>query len=329
MENPNWALDDITASGLLEFDSYVPHKDLNQLLTPPESYDSFGDDDPSDYNSVSVSTSFFPGAQVSGPAPDLILVSSDNVHFYVNSPVLLCASENGFNFMLPATTPEGRDYFGRGPILAIPELASVLSIILHTIYDIPCPQCSPSFDTLVEVVSIMKTYGISPKHAITPSTSVHGFLLGHAATRPLELFALASHNDLYELAVSASSFLLSMTLSTLSDEMAEQIGPVYLKRLFFMHLGRAEVLRKILLPPPYPHTSTPTCSYQQQKYLTSAWTLASAYLAWDARADLSTSAIESALSPLADRLSCELCRAGFNERIKELTLRWSTIKRSI
>lgn len=192
-----------------------------------------------------------------------------------------------------------------------------------------CTQYSPSFDTLVEGVSALNTYGISPKFLITPSTSLYGILLTHAPNHALELFALASQNDIYDLAVSASSFLLSMSLSTLSDEMAQRIGPIYLKRLFFMHLGRAEVLRNILLPPPYPHAPTPSCNSQQQKHLTSAWTLASAYLAWDARADLSTSAMEAALSPLADHLPCDLCRAALSERINALTLRWSTIKMTI
>jgi len=241
----------------------------------------------------------------------------------------LCASENGFNSLLPVTPLKFHDYLGLGPILAVPELSSVLNVVLHTIYHTSCVQYSPSFDTLVRAVSTLKIYGISPKNVITPSTPLHGILLTHAAGHALELFALASQYDLYDLAVSASSFLLSMSLSTLSDEMAEQIGPIYLKRLFFMHLGRADALRKILLPPPYPHASTPTCTYQQQKYLTSTWTLASAHLAWDARADLSTSTIESALSPLAERLSCEPCRVVLNERIKELTLRWSMIKRTI
>jgi hypothetical protein len=42
--------------------------------------------------------------------------------------------------------------------------------------------------------------------------------------------------------------------------------------------------------------------------------------------DLSISAIESALAPLGDHLSCGLCQAALSERIKVLTTRWSRIK---
>jgi hypothetical protein len=230
-------------------------------------------------------------------------------------------------------------------VLTVPERSHVLNIVLHAIYDLSCTQYSPSFDTLVEAVSALKTYGVALKNVITPSSPLYDVLLTHAIARPLDLYALASQNDLYDLAVATSSYLLSFSLSMISDEMAERIGPIYLKRLFFMHLGRAEVLRSILLPPPHPHTPTSVCAYSQQKNLTRAWTLASAYLAWDAQAgafedaiwivltiqhkiqsDLSTSAIESALTPLGDHLSCELCRTALSERIEVLTTRWSTTK---
>jgi len=244
------------------FDFCMDHENSNQLLTPPESQQG---DEHGDQDNVSVSTTFFPGAHVFGSASDLILVPSDSVYFYVHSHVLLSASGNGFNSMLPILAPENRDYFGPGAILAVPEGSHVLNIVLHAIYDLSCTQYSPSFDTLVEAVSTLTTYGIAPKNVITPSTPLYDILLTHATIRPLDLYALASQNDLYDLAVATSSYLLSFSLSAISDEIAERIGPLYLKRLFFLHLGRAEVLRNILLPPPYPHPPTSVCGYSQQK----------------------------------------------------------------
>jgi hypothetical protein len=186
--------------------------------------------------------------------------------------------------MLPVRAHQDRDYFGPGPILTLPESSPVVNIMLHVIYDVSCAQYSPSFDMLVEAVSTLITYGVTPQKVITPTTQLYDILLTHAASRPLDLFALASQYDLEDLAIASSVYLLSFPLFTISDEMAVRIGPIYLKRLFFMHLGRAEVLRSILLPPPYPHTPTPACGYRQQTNLTRAWTLASAHLAWDARA---------------------------------------------
>jgi hypothetical protein len=246
--------------------------------------------------------------------------------------------------MLPVTSLEDRRFLE--PVLALPtEHSSVLNIVLHAIYNISCRHYSPSFDTLVDAVGALKTYGVNPKNFITTSTPLYDVLLTHAISRPLDLFALASLHNLDDLAVATSSHLVSFSLCTINDSMAERIGPIYLKRLFFMHLGRAEALRNILLPPPYPHTPTAACDHNQQKHLTRAWTLSSAYLAWDGRAgasefvqwlhrtieqtfssDLSVRAIRSALMPLGDHLSCELCRAGLNERIESLVKCWSMIK---
>jgi len=153
--------------------------------------------------------------------------------------------------------------------------------------------------------------------------------LSHAPLRPLELYALAASHDLYDLAVSTSPHLLSFSLASLSDEKVEQMGAVYLKRLFFLHFGRADALKRILLPPPHPHPPTAWCDFAEQKKLTRAWALASAYLAWDARPDLSTSSMESALRPLEEHLSCDLCRTALKDRIKNLVVQWSVVKRTI
>jgi hypothetical protein len=153
--------------------------------------------------------------------------------------------------------------------------------------------------------------------------------MSYAPLYPLDLYALAATYDLYDLAVPTSSHLLSLSLASLTDEMAQRIGPVYVKRLFFLHFGRAEALKRLLLPPPHPHAPTPFCDFTDQKKLTRAWALASAYLAWDARPDLSTSIMESALSPLGEHLACDLCQDALKDRIKNLIVSWSVVKRTI
>ena len=42
--------------------------------------------------------------------------------------------------------------------------------------------------------------------------------------------------------------------------------------------------------------------------------------------DLSTTAIELALRPLGDHLSCETCRTTLYERVKQLMVQWSLVK---
>jgi hypothetical protein len=209
------------------------------------------------------------------------MLSTDSVFFYVHSHIIAAASETNFASSLPPTTSKGKDHLV--PVIAIPESSTVLNIILHCIYDISCAHYSPSLDALVTAVKALNTYGVSPKSRILPSTSLFTLLLSHAPLNPLEVYMLAASYDMYDLAMSASSHLLSFSLATLTDEMAGRIGAVYLKRLFFLHFGRVDALKRLLLPSPHPHAPTTWCDFTEQKKLTRAWALASAYLAWDAR----------------------------------------------
>lgn len=231
-----------------------------------------------------ISASFHPGARLFQSEPDLILVPRDCVYYYVHRGILLGASDNDFNSSISVAAVDDGDYVVSPVFVPVPESSSVLNVVLCAIYGISSAQYCPTLDTLSQALSSLKTYGVSLSVVIASNTPLYNVLLEMAPDHPLDIFALASQYDLYSLAASSSSYLLSLSLSTLSDEMAERIGPIYLKRLFFMHLGRAEVLRSILLPPPYPHIPTSTCDYKQQKNLTRAWTLASAHLIWDARA---------------------------------------------
>ncbi|KIJ69995.1 hypothetical protein HYDPIDRAFT_23147 [Hydnomerulius pinastri MD-312] len=299
-----------------------------QVPTPPESFtNSPADSPPGEHTLVSVSTTFFPGAQNHSFPPDLVLLSSDSVFFYVHTHVLLAASDNGFNSLLPPSSQTKQGPMG--PVVLIPESSTLLNIVLHTVYDMSCSQYSPSFESLAAALSTMINYGISLKTYVARSTPLHTLLLSHAPLYPLELYTLAATHDLYDLAVPTSSHLLSFSLASLTDEMAERIGPRYLKRLFFLHFGRADALKRLLLPPPHPHPPTPTCDFTEQKKLTRAWALASAYLAWDARPDLSTSTMESALAPLGEHLSCDSCRLALQDRLKTLIVQWSVVKRTI
>ena len=229
---------------------------------------------------VSMSTTFFPGSQHLATPPDTVLLTTDNVFFYVHSQSLLAASENRFReLLLPSEQPSDT----RDSVISVPENSTVLNIVLHTVYDISCIHYSPSFAAIITAVNCLPVYGMAPNKHIALSTPLFALLLSHASLYPLEVYALAASHDLYDLAVSTSSHLLSFPLASLTDEMVQLIGPIYLKRLFFLHLGRSDALKRVLLPPPHSHPPTAFCDLTEQKRLTRAWALASAYLAWDAR----------------------------------------------
>ncbi|KII91064.1 hypothetical protein PLICRDRAFT_39669 [Plicaturopsis crispa FD-325 SS-3] len=298
-----------------------------QAPTPPSSPGSTEGQSEED-SVISVSSTFYPGASHYPMPPDLILVSSDSVFFYAHLHVVGFASENGFNSMLPpaSTTHDGEQ---PGPVLRVSESATVLNIVLHAVYDISCAHYTPSFHDLSSATISLNAYGISLKTRIAPTTSLYELILSHASQYPLEVYALASQHDLYDLALEASPHLLSFSLPSLTDAIVQRIHPVYLKRLFFLHLGRADALKRLLLPPPRPHTPTAQCDLAEQKMLTRAWSLAAAYLAWDSRPNLSNEMIESTLVPLGQHLACSLCRRSLEERIQSLVVQWSAVKKTI
>ncbi|PAV21399.1 hypothetical protein PNOK_0402600 [Pyrrhoderma noxium] len=297
------------------------------VLTPPDSNAS----SPIENNKVegnaciSVSTTFFPSANIDTLPTDIIILASDSVFFYVSSERLLSASSNNFNGRLPVKG----DTIDAEPIISLPESSAVLNIVLHTAYNMSCLHYAPSLADLEAAVSSMKLYGLHPQKFIVPNTPLFLTLLTYAPISPLDLYALSASNDLHDLAVTTSSHLLSFQLPTLTDALAEKIGPIYLKKLFFLHLGRTDALKRLILTPPHPHAPTPHCDFTEQKKITRAWALASAYLTWDARPDLSVSSLESALNPLADHLTCDECRKTLRDRIRDVVIQWAQVKPTI
>lgn len=255
---------------------------------------------------VSVSTSFHPGAHA--VEPDMVFTSSDMVLFYVHSRVLESVSPNAFRRVIEAHHHQDKNEdakLGSGPnnlkmeeIIPIPDTSVVLNVILHMLYGTSAAQNSPSFEELTTAVYRMPFYDINPRDYITPRTPLYQLLLTHAPLFPLEVYALAAHYDLEDLAVATSSHLLSYPLANLSDEMAQRMGAVYLKRLLTLHLDRFNALRHILLAPPHPHPATKECSFSDQRKLTRAWALVAAYLAWDARPGTSWPSLTNPISIL-------------------------------
>ncbi|KAI0367032.1 hypothetical protein BV20DRAFT_612664 [Pilatotrama ljubarskyi] len=314
------------------------HNAPSQVVTPPasdgssvfEGEEPFPDHDVQESTVVSVSTTFHPLANLIPIPSDLTLISSDDIYFYVHTTQVLSASTNRFNNIVsPDRAISDKAGNGLGLVARVSETAVVLNIILHCVYGISFTRYKPALDTLITVVDAMPSYGLSPKTFVAPSTLLYASILGQAPLRPVLVYALAARHDLYELAKPVSSYLLSLRINSISDEVMRQIGPVYLKRLSLLQVERERMLKQLLFPPPHPHAATQQCDFEEQKKLARAWALATAYLAWDARPDLPPSAIQSTLSSLADYIPCHLCKKGLADRIRHLLIQWSFVKRTI
>ncbi|KZV92916.1 hypothetical protein EXIGLDRAFT_717773 [Exidia glandulosa HHB12029] len=206
---------------------------------------------------------------------------------------------------------------------------------------------APDWDTLKEVVEAMHRYAIpSP----SPTDPLFALLLSHVH-RPggaQDVYALSAQFGPHALAVASSEHLLSLDLSTVSDEWADRCGAIYLKRMFFLHLGRIQALKRIVLVPLTLHASRAGCNRDEQQHnVLRPWMFATAQLVVEAkyvhsshvifpygntsiyRADLSPSLIEGRLNPIVYRCSCSQCAEIMSARIKAITQEWSSVKRTI
>ena len=255
-----------------------PFLENRTWITAPSSISSAEDKDTT-HHSVSISTAFHPNSQ---PLPDTIISSFDGVLFYVHSPILLKTSPDIFRPLLVSSLAEL--LFKSATVTVVVEAPSAeLNIILHAVYKTSPAAYSPDIKTIIRAVDRMPTWSIPPNDLLTPSNPLYELLLSYSPLCPLEIYALASHHDLEDMAINVSPHLLSYDLSTITDEMAVRIGPIYLKRLLLLHFNRTRDLKSILLLPPHPHPPLNNCHFEDQKKLTRAWALASAYLIWDAR----------------------------------------------
>ncbi|KAF7980669.1 hypothetical protein HWV62_37093 [Athelia sp. TMB] len=257
---------------------------------------------------------------------DLLIRTSDDVSFHLHSEVLLAQSENFLGNILKSFPNGHHDGI---PLFTVSETAAVFTIVVCAIYNLPYTDYDPSFLTLDAAVDAMRSYGLPVAALAGYDTPLFDILLTHAPTHPLSLFALAAHHDLEPLAIAASAHLTAFPLADINDEEAARIGALYLKRLFFMHLGREEALRRLLLPHLVPHAPTEECSATDQLPLLRAWALAASALAWDSNGDLAPAAIRAALTPLGTHLTCVTCLRGLEDRIDVVTRNWACTKRTI
>ncbi|KAF9029340.1 hypothetical protein BDZ89DRAFT_1159874, partial [Hymenopellis radicata] len=258
----------------------------------------------------SVSTAFHPDAHLIPSAPpDIVLKTSDSVLFYVDRSVLDDVSNNAFGTLLTMAR-----------IILVEDDSNILNIILHALYDIPSAPYNPSFATLVCAVDRLPLYGLSPYALITSNNHLFRLLYSHAPYHPMEVYMLAAHHDIDELAVLVSGHLLSFKLDALTAEMAERMGGRYLKRLFFLHLDRMRRLKVILIVRPPAHGGT-GCESDPQR----AWALAVASVVDDAQPDLSPPLLVASMKRYAGEIICGLCRKNYEQTLSAAAARWSHV----
>lgn len=214
-------------------------------------------------------------------------------------------------------------------IVSLPETASILNVILLIVYRLPMERYHPDLQLMCVAVPVLVSYGYHLPNFITPGSEAFRLLMAHSTTHPLVVYALAASYQLEHLAVASSQNTLGIELSQITDDLATVMGPIYLRRLFFLHLGRTDALKRLLLEPPTGHLPLANCGVDDQKSLTRAWALAVAYMAVEGRPDTHPSMLSTNLNALGEHLECQRCRACLNDRIQSVVHQWSMVGSTI
>jgi len=277
-------------------------------------------------DTISMSTAFHPDANFDPNPTDHILISVDKVFFHVHSHVLQNSTSNFFNsvFLSPPIM-----WRGLGPSYMLDDRADVLNVLLHTAYHRSVAPYSPTVETIVLTLDALHKYGMPFDHFLAPATPLFTYIVSQAALSPIDVYMAAARYRLEDLAVPVSTYLLSFPLSGITDEMADRMGAVYLKRLIMLQISRTDELRKLLLTPPSTHPDTLQCGFVEQRTLTREWTLSTSELSWQIRPDFSANLLQATLESLNNRLTCEQCKKNLSARVRQIVLEWTLSKRTI
>ncbi|PSR78568.1 hypothetical protein PHLCEN_2v7315 [Hermanssonia centrifuga] len=204
-------------------------------------------------------------------AADVILRTSDNVHFYVYKTVLL-ASSTFFKTIFSSCTWKADRYHGYHPIIDVPEDSSTLEYLLRFCY----PGHSPMITNPVKLDLLLEAafkYDIST--AVEP---LHEALQLSVYQNPLRVFAIACRHkledeaDLAALTWKKQSFLddtaqdFSRTCAGASyvPEMAQTSAGAYYRLLSYLRTARGNARFQLHESCPS-ETSPPTAEFPQPR----------------------------------------------------------------
>ncbi|KAF9262586.1 hypothetical protein L218DRAFT_928987 [Marasmius fiardii PR-910] len=278
---------------------------------------------------LSVSSLFGPRRINDSRLPvNMILISGDSVVFYVNEGALMNASTNSFKDMLPR---KGEGTFER--LLLLGETtATELEFVLRAVYDISndsAPPANTDIRTVTSVIDKFPSFGIQPNKCITPESRLFQYLLSCAPIYPLQIYALAAHHDMEDLAVAVSSHTLVRDLSEVTENLAKRMGSRYLMRLFQLHMKRIETLKGLLAIEPGLHNPTPRCGFDRQRYLKQKWTLAVAALLYAVKPDTTTATIRDTIVAHTADIVCPACLKSRDDRLNTILNEWAMASRTI
>ncbi|EJD47030.1 hypothetical protein AURDEDRAFT_164089 [Auricularia subglabra TFB-10046 SS5] len=275
-------------------------------------------------SSLIISPVFHASAQFAAAnytVPDTMLLSSNGVIYYVHAAVLMNASFNGFGGLLPNASADGAS------AMRVEDDSHALDIIFYTVYGLDIAPLAADWPTLTHAVStLIMRYGLLPPG---PGDPLFAALLAHVHQEggAKQVYAFAAQHELEALAVESSAHLLSLALQMIDPVWVTQVGPEYMRRLYFLQLGRIQAFSRILPAPLQLHPPTVLCDEREmQEMVLSPWAYAVANLVTNPQPGTQPAAIEAALNPIAYRTPCAQCAEAVRRRIEDIVQEWSAVK---
>ncbi|KAG9003409.1 hypothetical protein FRB94_003117 [Tulasnella sp. JGI-2019a] len=301
---------------------------------------------------ITVSTTFYPSARLPGSEtygiPDMIIYTTDFVFFYGHQDKLLQISTNAFAHTIPASispvptsapstrlsNPPGHGT-RRGKTLSVTvgHTSRVIDVVLRVIYDMPCQQTMPELDIISLALSVLDQYGLSTPNETSPS-EIWSLVLRHARTTDsIQAYALAAAHSMDKVCIEASAHTLRAPLENITEQQANLAGPIYLRRLFLLHMSRRESLRAVMERPPIiTGQHDLRCSAVDREGVARSWALAAANVMTLKTAPQGVGGEElskALLSEATEGRTCEQCLACIRDRISEVVHDWLAIKATI
>ncbi|KAK7689796.1 hypothetical protein QCA50_006435 [Cerrena zonata] len=280
-----------------------------------------------EHTSIAISTAFNAYMDIDIGGSDMILVSKDAVHFFVQRSRLLDASNNQFASLI-------NPYF-YGPLqipretLQLTEDALTLNVVLHIIYHISFRLYSPPLEVLLQAVKTLGKYGIALDLYLCPGTFLFDDIVLQMPRQPLEVYIVAAEYDLFELARAASGCLLSISPLSISKPTLLRLNSEYMSMLYNMHISRANVLQRIVSRQPDEHEPTSRCGLREYQMMKVAWSATTSHFVLGARPDVSAALIRNTLESFKYSLPCTQCQQCVQRRINEVLLKWTITPRTI
>lgn len=203
----------------------------------------------------------------------------------------------------------------------------MFNIIMHIAYGMECDKYEPDLSTLSQGLGSLWKYGIPVPGQ---DAGVWSILLRQSQTQPLWAYATAAQYGMDSICVPASRNTLAVSLSTLGEAEAQLMGAIYLRRLFFLHVGRRTALQRVIIAPPQTHPSSHNCSRDMQTSISNAWMIAVGdVITRPLAASTPVATLLEVFRPLEQLTTCDTCKTNIRARLSELAQHWLNIKSTI